>query len=311
MKKVIFYLFVTIILCVIGGYVFLTPKYTKAETIYLNANDEVSFKSLQKLAKALNKEGYRTVLSEKNNFKSGLFNLYAANNDQLGTLPIVSDRKAINLLWLPTVVENQPEPLRVYDVIVVKSLSAFSHLKAVNMRTAYIPEAIDIDAYKETDSNGMVAYYGDKSDFSLSQYLADKAKLSFDVFGKGYDKKAVHVIKETPSNKDFTTYSLVLIEQSAEEIAQEQINNRILTVLRAGGLPYVQYNSGLARIFGNMLPMYANEQEFMPKAQMFLSNQSLVNERRSALYDMAQKWNTQSQAQKIAELFEVMKKKMK
>ena len=306
MKKVILYI-VVIILCAIGGYISFTPKYTKAETIYLNANDEVSFKNLQKLATALNKEGYRTVLSEKNNFKSGLFNLYMANNNQLGSLPIVSDRKAINLLWLPTVAENQPEPLRAYDVIVVKSFAAFSHLKAVNMRTAYIPEAIDIDVVDKNTPNGKVMYYGDKGDFSLSQYLADNAKLSFDTFGKGYD----NFIKENPNSKDFTAYSLVLVDQSDEEIAQEQINNRILTVLKEGGLPYVRYNNGIAKIFGNALPMYANEQEFLPKAQIFLNNSTLVEERRSQLYDIAQKWNTQSQAQKIAELFEVMKKKMK
>ena len=307
MKKVILYIVVVVILCAVGGYISFTPKYTKAETIYLNANDEESFKNLQKLADALNKEGYRTVLSEKNNFKSGLFNLYMANNDQLGALPIVSDRKAINLLWLPTIVENQPEPLRAYDVIVVKSFASFSHLKAVNMRTAYIPEAIDIDVVDKSTPNGKVMYYGDKGDFSLSQYLADNAKLNFDTFGKGY----ANFIKKNPNSKDFTAYSLVLIDQSDEEISQEQINIRILTVLKEGGLPYVRYNNGIAKIFGNALPMYTNEQEFLPKAQIFLNNSTLVEERRSQLYDIAQKWNTKTQAQKIAELFEVMKQKMK
>lgn len=308
MKKFILSILVIVILCAAISYsIFLTPQYTKTDTIYLNANDDVSFENLQKLSKALNKEGYRTVLSNKNNFKSGLFNLYAANNNQRGALPIVADSKAINLLWLPNIVENEPEALRAYDVIVVKSFASFSHLKAVNMRTAYIPEAIDIEAYNADEPNGKVMYYGDKADFSLSPYLANAARLNFDIFGKGH----VAAVSETPKNKDFTAYSLVLIDQSDEEIGQEQINNRILTVLNAGGLPYVRFNNGIARIFGHTLPMYANEQEFLPKAQMLLSNPSLVKERRAALYDIAKKWNTQSQAQKITELFEIMKKKMK
>ena len=168
MKKVILYLVVVIILCAVGGYISFTPKYTKAETIYLNANDEVSFKNLQKLAIALNKEGYRTVLSEKNNFKSGLFNLYVANNNQLGPLPVILDKKAINIIWLPTIVENKPESLRQYDVITVKSGGAFSHLRAVNFRTAYIPEAIDIESYKTPEPNGKVMYYCDKENSDLS-----------------------------------------------------------------------------------------------------------------------------------------------
>lgn len=308
MKKVILSSFFVIVLCAVIGYnIFLTLHYTKADTIYLNANDEVSYENLQKLSKALNKEGYRTVLSHKNNFKSGLFNLYAANNNQRGNLPIVVDSKAINLLWLPSVVENEPEALRAYDVIVVKSFAFFSHLKAVNVRTAYIPGAIDIEAYNADVPNGKVMYYGDKIDFSLAQHLASAAHLNFDIFGKGY----IDEVKETPKSRDFTSYSLVLIDQSDEEIATEIINSRILTVLNEGGLPYVRYNNGIARIFGNTLPMYANEQEFLPKAQMFLNNPMLVKERRAALYDIAKQWNTQSQAQKIAELFEIMKKKMK
>jgi hypothetical protein len=307
MKKVILSLFIAIVLCAVCGYVYLMPKYTKADTIYLNANDDVSFENLRKLAKALNNEGYRTVLSHKDNFKSGLFNLYAANNNQLGNLPIVVDSKAINLLWLPNIIENKPETLRAYDVIVVKSFASFSHLKAVNMRAAYIPDAIDIEAYNADTPNGKVMYYGDKTDFSLAQHLANIAHLNFDTFGKGY----TDALKETPKNKDFASYSLVLVDQSDEEIALEQINRRILTILRAGGLPYVRYNSGIAKIFRNTLLMYANEQEFLSKARMFLSNPSLVKERRAALYDIAKQWNTQSQAQKIAELFEVMKRKMK
>lgn len=307
MKKIILSLFIAIVLCAVCGYVYLMPKYTKADTIYLNANDDVSFENLRKLAKALNNEGYRTVLSHKDNFKSGLFNLYAANNNQLGTLPIVADNKAINLLWLPNIVENEPEPLRAYDVIVVKSGGSFSHLRAVNFRTAYIPEAINIDSYTANEPNGKVMYYGDKTDFSLAQYLANNAFLSYDIFGKDYP----NAINAVPKNKDFRAYSLVLIDQSDEEITTELINERIITVLNAGGLPYVRYNNGLARIFGNTLPMYASEQEFLPKVQMFLNNPSLVKERRAALYDIAQQWNTQSQAQKIAELFEIMKQKMK
>ena len=311
MKKVILGIVCVIILGIVGGYIALMPQYTKADTIYLNANDEVSFKNFKKLAKALNREGYRTVISGKNKFKSGLFNLYAANNNQLGDLPDVVDSKGINLLWLPTVAENEPEPLRMYDVIVVKSFSSYSHLKAVNMRTAYIPEAIDIDKHKADEPNGKVMYYGDKTDFSLSLYLTDITHLKADIFGKGYKHSMQNVIKEAPRSGDFRAYSLVLVDQSDEEIASEQINSRILGVLTAGGLPYVRYNEGIAKIFGNTLPMYANEHEFLPKAQIFLKNSTLVKERRAALYDAAQRWNTQSQAQKIAELFEIMKKKMR
>ena len=312
MKKVIISL-VLLLACITAIYVWNAPRYTKADTIYLNANDAVSYARLQKLAHALNKEGYRTIVSTQNNFKSGLFNIYAANNNQQAALPPVVDSKAINLLWVPAVVENQPEPLRAYDVIVVENMSSFLHLKAVNVRTAYIPEAIDIISVSNKKPQNKIMYYGDATAFSLALYLVGTTNLTVDLFGKGFEKNNNQnkFVKEAPKASDFTDYSLILIDQSDEEIAQELINQRIITAIENGGLPYIRYNNGVAKIFGNKLPMYANEQEFLPKAQMFLNNPVLIAENKEALRQIAHNWNTQSQAKKFTEILEIMKKKMK
>ena len=74
MKKIII-VFILLLCGVFAAYILNMPHYTKTDTIYLNANDDISFKRLQKLSKALNNEGYRTILSAKNNFKSGLLNI--------------------------------------------------------------------------------------------------------------------------------------------------------------------------------------------------------------------------------------------
>ena len=84
-----------------------------------------------------------------------------------------------------------------------------------------------------------------------------------------------------------------------------------MTIIENGGMPYIRYNNGVAKIFGNKLPMYVNEQEFLPKAQMFLNNPALVSENREALRQIAHNWNSQSQARKFAEILEIMKKKMR
>lgn len=303
-----------LLLCCFGiAYVWNKPNDTKSDTIYLNANDDVSFKRLQKLSKALNNEGYRTVLSTKESFQSGLLNIYAVNTDQIAPLPTVLDSKAINFLWMPTVIENMPEPLRAYDVIIVENMPSFAHLKAVNVRTAYIPEAIDIKENTTKAPEYKAMYYGNKDKFSLALYLAGVANMSLDIFGQGFGKEADKhkFIREKPHKKDFINYAITLIDQSDEEIAQELINDKIIEVLEQGGLPYVRYNNGIAKIFGAALPMYRNEQEFLPKAQLFIDNPTFAANRRQELYNVVQQWNSQSQAKKFSELFEIMKKKLK
>ena len=311
MKKTFFTAVLFFSISLVVGFVFYFKTPSNQNTIFLNAYDVQSYAQLQKLSEALKRNGYKTVFSGKDSFKSGLFNLYATSTYE--NLPPVIDKDAINFLWLPSVEEGKPEVLRPYDVIVVQNAS-FAYLKAINVRSAYIPKAINITKNRYNVSQNKAMFYGDNdTGFSLSLYLAGPTDLKVDVFGNGFSGvwSEDEIMRRPVKSEDFQQYPVVLVDQSEEDIRDERIGYRLAEVLEKGGLPYIRYNSGVAKLFGEAVPMYMSEEEFSPQLKSLLSSPHEIMERREAIRKIAEGWNTDSQAKKFIELFEVMKKKMR
>jgi hypothetical protein len=267
---------------------------------------------LKKLGKALKKQGKTVFIAKKPPFKSGKYNIYGAENDL--NLPKIADENAINFLWIPSVQQDTTEPYRPFDVIVVQNIPSFGYLKAINMRTAYIPEAINLHKKPNKQKSQGIMYYGDNNgDFSLALYLAGPTDLKIDVYGKGFEGlwSKNEIMKKSVEVEDFRRYAVVLADQSENDIRDELINQRVIRIIESGGLPYLRYNSGIAKIFGNAVPMYMNQQEFLPKLQELLNNPQEIHSHLNDIYETAQEWDSSSQAKKFIELFEVMNKKRK
>ena len=290
-----------------------TPDVSAVRKIYINVNSiKISpfFRDMQELAQALRKTGTEVVLSGKGSFATGDFNLYAADN--IDNLPEIADRYAINVLWLPMVQgSDDAARLRPFDVVVVKSMAAFGHLKAINVRTAYIPDAINIKNPANRRPNGKAMFYGDNRGFSLPLYLAGRADMSVDVYGKGFENvwPTDEIMPDAPQPEDFQTYSAVLLDQSDEAVRDELVSPQVIEVIENGGLPYLRFNSGIYKIFGEALPMYGNEQEFAAGLRELEQNPALVQQRRAALRETAKQWDSVSQAQKFVEIFAIMQQK--
>lgn len=311
MKKISIILSLFIGFCLI---IFYLPRlsHTANDVFYLNAYDDVSYKNLEKLAQNLKKQKVKVVLSTKDHFKSGLINIYASEN--IDKLPPVADQKAINFLWLSRINRNDMDSFRPYDVIVVKNMPDFSHLKAINVRTAYIPDAIDITSKKfAAISEDYPMYYGNNdTGFSLALYLAGPTDLNIDVYGSGFSGywPENELMNREANSYDFQRYPLVLVDQTDDDIRDELINQRIITVIENGGLPYVRYNSGIAKMFGDTIPMYQNESSFLPEIKQLLANKNEISARRNTLIYKSQQWSSSSQAKKFIELADIMKRKM-
>ena len=309
MKKIIVLVFL-ILLFLCSGFLFFPKKSSIENSIFLNAYDAPSYDRLKKLAQALKNNGYHAIVSNEKEFKSGHFNIYATDNNK--RIPPVIDGSAINFLWLPFIEQNKSEPLRPFDVVVVESMTSYAHLKAINVRVAFIPEAIDITKNIFAIMYDKSMFYGDHDNgFSLSLYLAGPTDLRVDVFGKGFSGLwgEDEIMKRTVKNEDFQHYPLVLVDQSEEEIREELISPRLKEVIEKGGLPYIRYNHGVTKMFGETIPMYMNEDEFLPMIKGLLSSPQEIMKRRRDVRSDARTWNSDSQAKKFIELFEVMNKK--
>lgn len=313
MKKVLWSLGLLVVLLV--GALFVMKQKVPAlrglfdNHIYINAAQSAPNTAAEKLKEALEHEGRKVSLSYNDEHKSGEFNLYLA--EDIYHLPVVADKTAINFLWLDRLEDGtSPEPLRAFDVIVVKTIPAFSYLKAINVRTAFIPDAIDIKKVT-SDINGKAMFYGDGNVYSLSLAMAGAEQLSLDVFGKNFEGKwpQDELKGDVPILNDIEKYSLVLVDQADEDIRDNFAAAQVISILERGGLPYIRYNPAFEKLFGEAVPMYYNEPEFKPKLEGLLSHPEELMERREAIFNIAKEWSSHMQAKKFIELFEVMERK--
>ena len=285
-------------------------KNPLGEKLYINVeanNDDILYKKAYNLAKNLRKEGVSVNITPKENHQSGNLNLYVAKDKY--HLPDVIDQKSINILLIPYVSSNDNfEIFRKYDVIIVKSISSYSHLKAVNVRTAFIPDAINIKKLKK-NSIYKAMFLGDNKDFSLSLYLAKK--YNFDIYGKNWahTEYANKVKNETINEDIFSKYAIVLTDQSDEEIDNSIVNDKIISILENGGLPFIRYNQGFKHIFQDSIAMYYNETDFNNKFNELTSDMKTINDLRNIFFENAKKWNDKTVANKFIEIFKIMKLK--
>lgn len=292
---------------------FLRKDHAHNSKIFINVHASPMsqlYRQSQKLQQAFVEIGKDVVLADMQHAQSGNFNLYIA--ESLNNLPKVLDPNAINILWLPMVYETDDvSPLRPFDVVVVKSLLAFDHLKAINVRTAFIPDAINIKDIPLSQPSNKAMFYGDNIGFSLSLYLAGRNRQSIDIYGKGFEnlwpKKEIKA--SSPSLNDFSRYAVVLIDQSDDTVRDEFLDERVIEVIENGGTPFLRFNNGVYKVFGDALPLYHSEDEFVALLNQMKNNPKFIMQIRQNLKQISQKWNSVSQAHKFSELFEIMQKK--
>lgn len=277
--------------------------------VYINVSTKKPSVPAERLKVALENEGKKVTLSYQGEHKSGDLNIYTA--EDVYNLSKVLDSKAINFLWLDKMADNKdPEILRPFDVVITKSMPLFNHLKAINVRTAFIPNSIDITPNKPS-ANGRAMFLGDGEVYSLALSLAGQAQMSLDVYGKNFEGKwpTDEIKAERPTPSDMGEYSLVLVDQEEANIRDEFIEPLIITILENGGLPFIRYNPAVEKLFGEAVPMYYNGDEFKPKLEFLLAHPQEIMERKEAIRNIAQGWSSKGQAKKFIELFEVMEKK--
>lgn len=278
--------------------------------IHINVAQSKPNVAAEKLKTALENEGKKVILSYNDKHNSGDWVIYTAEN--VDNLPKVIDSDAINFLWIDKIADNEnPELLRPYDVIITKSMPAFSYLKAINVRTAFIPDAIDIKKNVNIQANGKAMFWGDGNIYSLALAHAGYYGMSLDVFGKNFAGKwPLNEVKaDEPLPADFGAYSLVLVDQKDDDIRDAITPTEIITIIENGGLPFIRYNPAVEKLFGEAVPMYYNGTEFKPKLEFLLAHPEELAERKEAVKNISHGWSSQGQAKKFIELFEIMEKK--
>ena len=134
-----------------------------------------------------------------------------------------------------------------------------------------------------------------------------------DIFGKKWDHSAYYskVVKnDNIKLSDFNDYAIVLVDQDdRDDIVKELVNDSIIELISAGFVPFIRYNEGVKAIFKNTVPMYYNPEDFHNKYDNLVNNKNKILNIRNNIYNIAEKWNSSSQADKFIEIFSIMQKK--
>ncbi len=304
MKK---YLVLFFALLITGTAIFYSSIFDdKSNAIYVIALDENSKDDAENIYKSIKKENRDVVLSNI----SGNYNFYVASD--YNDLPKNINKEAINILYIPYFSDKEsPELLRDFDVIVVKSAKSFGHLQAINARTAYIPNIVDIVNKDAFSPNEKIAYIGDDEDFSLSLHLIKNSNFSIDIYGKVNNSNlGRQQLKASSLNKTkYKEYSLVLIDQTEEDIDRNIVSDKLLKIISNGGIPFVRYNPGIVKMFGNAIPMYYNPEHFNFELYRLLQSPIELKNRFNDIVNISTNWSSSMRAKKIIELFDIMKKK--
>lgn len=281
------------------------------EKLYIHyPEDYTPKKEIQKLIKSFKDNGVSVKDCSNNPNARANLNLYIAKDKLNLEQNINTD--AINVLWLPYVDNNDnPEIFEDFDVVVVRSFTSYFHLKSINMRSAFIPRAIDMPNISDIPLNNKIMFWGDFEDkFSLSIHLTKE--LDIDIYGKNwnqtiFDKKHKG---NTIDKEIITPYNLVMLDQKDEEFEQNLINDKIFEVIEMGGIPFIAHNSGIERIFGNnSIPMFNNESSFLSYYNRLKNDKQEIKRIRNSMYNISKQWNSNAVALKFIEIFDIMKKK--
>ena len=103
---------------------------------------------------------------------------------------------------------------------------------------------------------------------------------------------------------------IILADQADEDIKDAILSQRLIKIIENGGLPYIRYNAGVEKMFGDIIPMYHTDTAFLPEIKRLLASPEDIAERRISLLKASKQWNSSSQAKKFIELATIMKQKM-
>ena len=141
--------------------------------------------------------------------------------------------------------------------------------------------------------------------------MIKNSELPIDIYGKVNDNNLDgQQIKSASLNKNkYKEYSLILIDQDEEDVAQNIVSDKILKIISNGGVPFVRYNPAIVKMFGDAIPMYYNPDHFSFELNRLLKSPEELKTRFNVIGNISTNWSSNMRAKKIIELFDIMKKK--
>lgn len=248
------------------------------------------------LARALERRGYRVEVHKHEEWDQ--HPVADVTLHLFGLHPHTPDPDSINLLWIishPDLVTA--EFLNAYDLIFVASERFAEHCRtlAPQRRVVYLPQATDLDTFHPLPGEPMqhsVAFVGNSRRVyrpAVRHAVANGFDLA--VWGTRWEPfiDARHIRGQSLGTAQvaevYRRARVILNDHWDDQRTWGFVNNRILDVLAAGGLVLSDANPGLPALFGDRLPTFTDERDFVARLRQLLADETARTAQAAALGD--------------------------
>ena len=164
-----------------------------------------------------------------------------------------------------------------FDLLVVSSLDIYSALKNRGIDVEYIPQFTNTKKfYHDYDEKlkSEILFVGNFHFYRKSPLFILERDLPIKIYGKGWPKGIVE--KEYIDNrylrKYYSSAKIVLNDTKQNMKDFGFISNRIFDATACGAFVISDYNPAIEKIYGESIPMWKNEEEFIDLIKFYLEN---------------------------------------
>ena len=253
------------------------------------------------------------------NYKAG-FEVYMRSYPELKIQDYhsVFDEDKIAVLF--ETIPYKLEQVKNADIIFTGSIKRNNELKKMGLNSYFLPQFTKLDhfypAYKEEYKSKIlyVANQWPDSEMRKTVRYAINNGIDIDIYGANWgeklDEKSKHLLKaDQISNDDLKYYyssaDIVLNDTREDMIEEGFISNRIFDVTACGGFIISDYIEGIEEIYGDAIPMYKKEEEFVKLIKYYLEHEEERREKALKAHEITKKYFSSDKV--VAKMLEIMK----
>ena len=206
------------------------------------------------------------------------------------------------------------------DIIFTGSVKKNNEYKSLGLNSYFIPQFTKIDhfypAYKE-EYKSKILYIANQwrgLDTRKTVKYAINNNIEIDVYGLNWkdrlDENNKHLLKGDYISNDelkyyYSSADIVLNDTRDDMIEAGFISNRIFDVTACGGFIISDYIEGIEEIYGDAIPMYKTEEEFVELVKYYLEHEEERKEKAKRAQEITKKHFTSDKI--VAKMLEIMK----
>ncbi len=253
------------------------------------------------------------------NYKAG-FEVYMRSFPELEMTDYHSVFDKDKIAVLMETIPYKLEQVKNADIIFTGSIKKNEEYRKLGINSYFIPQFTKLDhfypAYKEEYKSKILYVANQWPDFEMRKTVryAINNNIEIDIYGTNWDdkldEKSRYLLKANQLSNDelkyyYSSADIVLNDTREDMIEAGFVSNRIFDVTACGGFIISDYIEGIEEIYGDAIPMYKTEEEFVALIKYYLEHEEERREKALKAHEITKKYFSSDKV--VARMLEIMK----